>query len=361
MEHEWIAARWPVPRSSPRSPGLAALRRALERDDPAARAGRRGAVAGLRRRRAGRRRLVTIDRRGHLIAACRWREDGTLAWAKCLTGDGDWIGIEPGGGRASARGASRIAVWLLDPDAPWEPREALTLFQAVDYERPDASRRSSQPARLPPGAGTAVLNLIAGLMKDQGVARVRYRGPYPTEQLFTALLECFRHDPALRRPLAASSTSGDLDWLPAPHERHWVAPGVSVQLRHGSTRSCSTASRSIGATGRAVTRREPRVVREEGDRASSARCGRSAARSRTGSSLDRTGEVLERARAARRSDARPRRCRPLWAPALAELIARESAPALAAALRRNVMRALALEWGAVPGDLLRRATARACA
>jgi hypothetical protein len=106
------------------------------------------------------------------------------------------------------------------------------------------------PARLPPGAGTAVLNLIAGLMKDQGVARVRYRGPYPTEQLFTALLECFRHDPALDDPLRRFMDEGDVDWLPAPHERHLVAPGVSVQLRIRSTRSCSTASPSIGATGR---------------------------------------------------------------------------------------------------------------
>jgi hypothetical protein len=41
----------------------------------------------------------------------------------------------------------------------------------------------------------------------------------------------------------------------------------------------------------------------------------------------------------------------VWAPALAELIARESAPALAASLREE-MRGLTLEWGAVPGDLL---------
>ncbi|HYB70158.1 MAG TPA: hypothetical protein VEH80_05800, partial [Candidatus Bathyarchaeia archaeon] len=42
---------------------------------------------------------------------------------------------------------------------------------------------------------------------------------------------------------------------------------------------------------------------------------------------------------------------PVWRTALAELIARESAPALAPAIAA-VTAALDLEWGAVPGDLL---------
>ena len=75
-----------------------------------------------------------------------------------------------------------------------------------------------------------MLNLLAALMKDQGVARVRYRGPYPTEQLFTTLLECFRYDPALDEPLErflaeeARLAAGALREPP-------VAPGVTVQLR----------------------------------------------------------------------------------------------------------------------------------
>ena len=81
-------------------PGLTALRRALERDDPPLSAGRRGALVGYAAD-GPRRRLVELDRRGHLIAACRWREDGGLAWAKCLSAAGDWIGVEPGAGARS--------------------------------------------------------------------------------------------------------------------------------------------------------------------------------------------------------------------------------------------------------------------
>ena len=91
---------------------VAALRAALDEDDPPASAGRGGAVTGYDPG-PGRRRLVTIDRRGHLTAACRWRADGTLAWAKCLTGNGDWIGIEPAADDHPAWGLSD-RLWLLD-------------------------------------------------------------------------------------------------------------------------------------------------------------------------------------------------------------------------------------------------------
>src|SRR5206468_2622297 len=114
---------------------------------------------------------------------------------------------------------------------PWTPRKALTVFQSLDYERLDFIPPLAEPVRLLPGAGTALLDLLAGLMKDQGVTRVRYRGPYPTEQLFTALLESFRYDPAVTDPLGRFMDGGDLDWLPAPHERHQVAAGLSVQIR----------------------------------------------------------------------------------------------------------------------------------
>jgi hypothetical protein len=98
-----------------------------------------------------------------------------------------------------------------------------------------------------------------------------------------------------------------------------------------------------------VIRHEPRVVREEDARVvcSLWALGRSLEDRLT---LDRWGEV--QARPAPALDAiPPAPLPPVWAPALAELIARESAPALATSLR-EVMRALTLEWGAVPGDLL---------
>ena len=157
-------------------------------------------------------------------------------------------------------------LWLLDPAEAWAPREALTVFQAVDYARPDVIPPLLAPARLPPGAGTAVLNLIAGLMKDRGVARVRYRGPYPTEQLFTALLECFRLDPALHDPLGRFTDGGDarLDARApraAPRGARRLRPAPPPD-REGRARRCALLSARLAG----LIRNEPRVVHEEGSR-----------------------------------------------------------------------------------------------
>lgn len=295
-----------------------------------------------------RRRLVCLDRRGHLVAACRWTRDGALAWAKCLTTGGAWIGVEPSAAHHPAWGMSD-RLWRLDPAAPWSPREALTVFQAIDYRHPDFIPPLSEPRRLPPGGGTAVLNLIAGLMQDHGVARVRYRGPYPTEQLFTALLESFRYDASLDDPLGRFMDGGALDWLPAPHESHHPAAGICVQLRGEIDKVVLDGATFYRRVWQGVIRREPRVVREDGERVLCTlwALGRPLEDRLV---LDRAGEVLERPAPA--ADPQPPAPLPaVWGPALAELIACESAPALAAPLR-DVVPGLALEWGSVPGDLL---------
>jgi hypothetical protein len=67
--------------------------------------------------------------------------------------------------------------------------------------------------------------------------------------------------------------------------------------------------------------------------------------------LDRGGEVLGRPPVSADAD-RAAPLAPVWRAALADLIARESAPALGADIRA-VMDARPLEWGAVAGDLLR--------
>jgi hypothetical protein len=133
---------------------LATLRRALDGADPPLAAGRHGALIAFS---AGtpRRRLLELDRRGHLVAAFRWAEDGRLAWAKCRTAHGDWIGVEPGAGARAAWGDSD-AICRLAPDAVWKPRESLTVFQAVDWARLEWIPPLAAPQRLPPGAGTAV-------------------------------------------------------------------------------------------------------------------------------------------------------------------------------------------------------------
>src|SRR5262245_9616193 len=270
---------------------LGALRASLDGDHAAAAVGRAGALVGYDPG-PGRRRVITLDRHGHLTAACRWRSDGALGWAKGLTADGAWIGIEPGAVSHPVWGTSD-RLWLLEPSEVWAPREALTIFQALDYERPDFIPPLLEPGRLPPGAGTTVLNLIAGLMKDQGVARVRYRGPYPTEQLFTALLECFRYDDAADDPLGQFMAEGALDWRPAPYESHHVAAGVAVQVRHQIEKVGLDGVAFYRRDWQGVIRHEPRVVRDEGARVvcSLWALGRTLEDRLV---LDRAGEVLDR-------------------------------------------------------------------
>ncbi len=328
---------------------VGALSRALEAPDPPVAPGRWGALTGYEPG-PPRRRLLQFDRRGNLIAAFRWRADGTLGWAKCVTAGGSWVGIEPGSATHPAWGTSD-QVWLLDGSGPWTPRDRLTVFQSLDYGRLDFIPPLAEPRRLLPGAGTALLDLLAGLMKDQGATRVRYRGPYPTEQLFTALLESFRYDPTEADPLERFMDDGRLDWIPAPHERHHVAPGIWVQLRQEVDKVVVDGSAFYRTDWQGVMRREPRVVRREGDHVlcSLWALGRSVEDRLV---LDRSGEVLETpsTRAPDRFPAAP--LQPVWSPALAELIARESAPALGDSIR-DVMHGLALEWSAVPGDLMR--------
>jgi hypothetical protein len=167
------------------------------------------------------RRLRERDRHGHDLARFTWREDDTLAEASVRIPDGSWLTIEP---RATT-------------DAPWGPSDrlwyrgaALTVFAAVDYARVSSIPPLAEPARLPPGGGTAMLNLIASLAADQGCRRLFYAGPYPTEQLFLALLESFRYDGGGDDPLRAFM-SADLAWIPAPHERRVAEGGIWIQMR----------------------------------------------------------------------------------------------------------------------------------
>jgi hypothetical protein len=224
------------------------------------------------------------------------------------------------------------------------------VFQSIDYARLDFIPPLAEPRRLPPGAGTAILDLLAGLMKDQGAARVRYRGPYPTEQLFTALLESFRYDPAVSDPLERFVDGAALDWLPAPHERHHVTETTCTQLRQEIDKVVCNGVSFYRADWQDVQRREPRVVRAEGERVV---CSLWALGQPIEDVLvlDRAGEVLE-TRAPTPSRAAPAALPPVWAPALGELIARESASPLAGAIG-EVANHLQLSWGDVPGDLVR--------
>jgi hypothetical protein len=327
--------------------GAARLVAALDDPDPPVTAGRAGSLVAYSPGHA-RRRLLQFDRHGHLIAACRWRDDGALEWAKCLLPDGRWLGIEPGADTHPAWGASD-RVCLMEPDTPWATREALTSFQSLDYARPDFIPPLFEPRRLPSGGGTTLLNLIAGLMKDHGVATVRYRGPYPTEQLFTALLECFRYPATEKLPLERFLADGAVDWHPAPFEAYHVRPGVVVQLRHEIEKVTIGGAAFYRPQWQDIRRREPRVVRTDGDRVI---CSLWALGGPLEDRLvlDRAGGILASPKPAPDPSA-PAPLPPIWRGALAEMIARESAPALAPAIAA-VTDDLELEWGPVPGDLV---------
>src|SRR5215216_2437605 len=122
--------------------------------------------------------LVAItDRTGH-------------AWAR-LAWDGDRLA------RVEVPGATVIGAVIRDRllgDAH-EVRtgdRAATSMSAVDWARPTEIPTIAAPARLPPGAGGALLNALAVLAARAGVPALRYAGPYPTPALWRALVRSFR-------------------------------------------------------------------------------------------------------------------------------------------------------------------------
>jgi hypothetical protein len=155
---------------------------------------------------------------------------GSLESAWVRIPDGSWLGIEPRATREAPWGLSDRLWHAAEPSSGAWHGTPLTVFEALDWARIDRIPTLREPARLPRGGGTAVLNLIAALAAEQGARRLAYRGPYPTEQLFLALLEAFRYEPASPDPLAAFMRGG-LEWRPAPSERVFVADDLYVQLR----------------------------------------------------------------------------------------------------------------------------------
>ena len=195
------------------------------------------------------RRVLERDRNGAVLTVLRWTDDGRLGHAWIKIADDSWVMIEPRARYEPPWGLCDRLWHAVHPTAA--AHLPLTTFEALAYEAIDRIPVLMEPARLPAGAGAAVLNLVAALAADQGRARIEYRGPYPTEQLFLVLLESFRYHAKQPRPthstpptadavLAAPATmddplaafmAGRLEWSPAPHERACPAPGVTVHLR----------------------------------------------------------------------------------------------------------------------------------
>jgi hypothetical protein len=218
-------------------------------------------------------RVLDVDVGGRLTLAIRRGPQGELgeAWARNV--DGGWVGVLPGGAEHPLWGPSDR---IVRSRAPGGATEQLTVCGAVAWDAIGAIPPLADPTRLPAGAGTTLLNLLAALAADQQVGALRYRGPYATEQLFWALLESFRVEAAAADPLGAFLEGAEtallagalreapVDWTPAPHGRRFAGDGLYVQLRDGVEK--------VGWEGRAyyrldwqgLARREHRVVRPEG-------------------------------------------------------------------------------------------------
>jgi hypothetical protein len=176
------------------------------------------------------RRVGERDRYGAPAATLTWADDGRLAEAAVRLPDGAWLTIQPRATHDPRWGVS---------DLLRQGGVSLTHCAAIAWEHIDAIPTLAEPARLPPGGGTAVLNLVAALAADQRRAPLAYRGPYPTEQLFLALLESFRwrrgggRSDDAERPVdvLAAFMAGELRWAPAPHARAFAPEGVYVQSR----------------------------------------------------------------------------------------------------------------------------------
>jgi hypothetical protein len=292
-------------------------------------------------------RLVAeADRHGTPLTWAEWDAAGRLRRAKVRLPDGGWLGIEPGATEAAPWGRSD-RLWRLGPDSPWEPLEPLTLFQAVDYGAIAFIPPLAEPARLPPGGGTAVLNFLATLLLDQGAPAVRYQGPYPTEQLFTALLESFRYQGETTDPLA-EFMAGDLAWTPAPHERRFTG-GAWVQLRDGVEKVVFRGRAYYRRRWQEVIRDEPRVVRAEAGRVV---CSLWALGGPVEDHLvlDSAGEVIQVPPLAP-VEGPQTPLSPRWRRALGELVAQRSTPLLRPSIL-GVLDTLPLRWGPVAGDLV---------
>ncbi|MEX2147896.1 MAG: hypothetical protein WED01_12870 [Candidatus Rokuibacteriota bacterium] len=293
-------------------------------------------------RDAAGRRLRDVDDDGRPTAVLRWRAPGGLERACIRLPGGAWVRVEPGAGHDPVYGpVDRVR---------WGGGEAdTTVFTALEYEAVDRIPVLAEPARLPAGAGTAVLNVVAALAADQRRATLAYDGPYPTEHLFLALLECFRYAPAhVPDPLAAF-TAGTLGWAPAPHDRHFDGAGVYVQRRERVDKVVARGVAYYREDWQAVRRHAARRLRDDGDvvRAGLWALGEPVAEHLI---LTRAGDVLEILEPPAPPPARARMADEIVA-GMVGIVMAQSAPALAPSIA-GAARGLPVQWGLVPRDLI---------
>jgi hypothetical protein len=119
-----------------------------------------------------------------------------------------------------------------------------TAISAIDWAHPTQIPTVADPARLPPGSGGMILNVLAVLAARAGIAALRYAGPYPTPALWHALARSFCTTASeeqftagvLERALRVARDELPFDFAPAPFERIATACGW-VELREGLERA----------------------------------------------------------------------------------------------------------------------------
>ncbi len=305
-----------------------------------------------------RHRLLELDRRGRVVVAIRRGPAGEFQAAWMPGTEGSVVGVLPG--------HADHPLWG-DSDRIVRNGELLTVCGTVDWDRVAYIPPLADPTRLPPGAGTAILTMLAGLAADQGAGPLRYRGPYATEQLFWNLAESFRFDPAEADPLgrfldgaeqaflAGVVREAPLEWTPHPPERLFLEDGISVQLRDGVEKVSWDGRTYHRRDWQGLERREHRVVRrvtgtDESPRfvASLVALGRPLEDHLV---LDTAGNLLERLPAPPPAPEPDVPLGPVWRDALAALLPLEATPLLGPAIAR-VWPSVKVVWGAVWRDLV---------
>jgi hypothetical protein len=309
-------------------------------------------------------RVLEVDPRGAVTTVLNRGPRGELREAWIGLADGRMAGVVPGASQHPLWGPSDRLVLDTSGGSP----TTLTLAGAVAWNAVDRIPPVAEPARLPSGAGAALLNVLASLAWDQGRPALRYRGPFPTEQLFWSLTESFRFgrpdrepDPLARFLADAEVTFANgaarevpVDWTPAPHERQIRPDGLVVQLRDGVER-ITWQGRSYHRTEcQGLRRREHRVVR---------RVDAGGGAWRYVASLEALGTVVEdHLMLDARGEPLDRPCPPSdptletplvspWREALGALLPLEATPLLTRAIEA-VWPEFHLAWGSVPGDLV---------
>ena len=201
-----------------------------------------------------------VDRHGHEVWSARWNGEALHA--------------------LSLRRPDRTALVLRAETKPhplFHRAHDLEVDGAVvarcglaDWIRPKHVPPVDVPGAMPAGAGSALLNWLAGSAERAGVRALRYRGPYPTAALFDSLSHSFRVDdpPAAlerfthdveSRSIRGSMVEVDVPFQPAAFEWHWPAEDICVQLRDGLERVY------VAGRGYALHQLGTRRLRREGD------------------------------------------------------------------------------------------------